>query len=279
MRKRVISFLKRIELAIRAILCYALPYRLLRCFMRDIELEASILHPETFGYFKDRYRGKKLVIVAAGPTAKNYTPIEDAIHIGINRAFLFDKVKFDILVSSDYRGIEPVSEEFLFYEEDTCIKFIDGSTIKAADFPSDYRNRIKHLRAYVKVGSPALKNMKIRKEIDKYPLWSGFTSAIQAMQIALWTNPKQVYLVGCDCSVGIKYEKPLHFVEVKKDNTVERTDENKKFALNYGDREEMLIFAWERMKFFAKEHYPETEIISINPVGLKGLFRDEIFLN
>ena len=27
-------------------------------------------------------------------------------------------------------------------------------------------------------------------------------------------------------------------------------------------------------KMFARHHYPETEIISINPVVLKGLFKD-----
>ncbi len=36
------------------------------------------------------------------------------------------------------------------------------------------------------------------------------------------------------------------------------------------------------MKGFAKTYYPETEIISVNPVGLKGLFHDvytESYLN
>ena len=28
------------------------------------------------------------------------------------------------------------------------------------------------------------------------------------------------------------------------------------------------------MKKFAEVYYPETEIISVNPIGLKGLFRD-----
>lgn len=244
--------------------------------MRDIRLEASILHPKTFGYFKNRYKGKKLVIVATGPTVKDYIPIEDAIHIGINRALLLDKVKFDFLVCSDYRGIESISKEFVQYKEDTCIKFLDRSIgIKEAKFPEGFPDSIKHLRSYVRIGSPAIKNVKINKEIDKLPLWYGMSGAVHAMQIALWTNPKQIYLVGCDCSVGVKYEKPQYFVEIKRDSTANRKDENRKFALDYGDYEEMLIFAWTKMKDFANEHYPETEIISINPVGLKGLFKDE----
>lgn len=275
MKRLIISFLSRIKFIVITILCHAIPYRLIKCFIRDIELEASILHPNTFGYFKDRYKGKKLVIVAAGPTAKDYIPIKDAVHLGINRAFLLDKVKFDMLLCSDYRGVESVSEEFIRYEEDSCIKFINIDGPKECNFPNDCLNRIKHLRSYVKFAYPAIKNLKINKEIDKYPLWGGFTSAIHAMQIALWTNPKQIYLVGCDCSVGVKYEKPQYFIEIKRDSVIDRKEENKEFASKFGDFEEMLIFAWKRMKFFAKEYYPKIEIISINPVGLKGLFKDE----
>ena len=29
-----------------------------------------------------------------------------------------------------------------------------------------------------------------------------------------------------------------------------------------------------RMKMFARQYYPETKIISVNPVGLRGLFED-----
>jgi len=275
MRRRIISFISKMEFITKTLLCCIVPYRFIKYFIRDIKLEASILHPKTFGYFKDRYKGKKFVIVATGPTVKDYIPIKDAVHIGINRAFLLDNTKFDMLLCSDYRGIESIAEEFARYEENSCIKFLDISSAREASIPSDYLNRIKHLRSYVKLGYPAIKDLKIYKEIDKYPLWGGSTSAIQAMQIALWTNPKQIYLVGCDCSVGVKYEKPQYFTEIKRDKAADRKTENEKFAKDYGDYEDMLIFAWKRMKFFAEEHYPETEIISINPVGLKGLFKDE----
>ena len=36
-----------------------------------------------------------------------------------------------------------------------------------------------------------------------------------------------------------------------------------------------VIDGWKRMKEFAETYYPDTEIISINPVGLKGVFKDE----
>ena len=35
------------------------------------------------------------------------------------------------------------------------------------------------------------------------------------------------------------------------------------------------LYDWKKMKEFAELYYPDTEIISVNPVGLKGLFKDE----
>ena len=36
-----------------------------------------------------------------------------------------------------------------------------------------------------------------------------------------------------------------------------------------------VISLWYQLKKFARVFYPDTEIISINPVGLKGIFKDE----
>ena len=37
---------------------------------------------------------------------------------------------------------------------------------------------------------------------------------------------------------------------------------------------EKIIAAYKKFKAFAHKYYPDIEIISINPVGLKGLFKD-----
>ena len=37
-----------------------------------------------------------------------------------------------------------------------------------------------------------------------------------------------------------------------------------------------IIEAYKKFKQFAQKYYPDVEIISINPVGLKGLFKDEV---
>lgn len=44
----------------------------------------------------------------------------------------------------------------------------------------------------------------------------------------------------------------------------------------------MWIEGYKEVKKLVEQHYPDTEIISINPVGLRGIFRDvytESYLN
>ena len=86
-------------------------------------------------------------------------------------------------------------------------------------------------------------------DIDKTWLVDGGSCIFSAMQFALFTNPKRIYLVGCDCSSG--------YFDGKK-----------------GADCSYLIKTWKELKKFAEIYYPETEIVSVNPVGLKGLFTD-----
>ena len=72
------------------------------------------------------------------------------------------------------------------------------------------------------------------------------------MQFALWTNPKRIYLVGCDTNLGGYYYQ----------------QERNKLKVN------KVYNCWLKIKEFVRIFYPETEIISVNPVGLKGMFKD-----
>ena len=90
-------------------------------------------------------------------------------------------------------------------------------------------------------------------DISTQPLGCFGSVVFPALQFSLWTNPKKIYLVGCDCTtLGYAYNKN---------------------ETNFLITEE-IINAYKKFKFFAYKYYPETEIISINPVGLKGIFKD-----
>ena len=84
------------------------------------------------------------------------------------------------------------------------------------------------------------------------PLGDFGGTAFSAMQFLLWTNPEKIYIVGADCdnSKNIFYQQ----------NT----------PVDYSYQIEW----WKKLKQFAADVYPQTEIISINPIGLKGIFKD-----
>ena len=92
-------------------------------------------------------------------------------------------------------------------------------------------------------------------DISTQPLGCFGSIVFPALQFALWTHPKRIYLVGCDCTTnGYSYDKKdKNFLPV---NTI--------------------IETYKKFKQFAQKYYPDVEIISINPVGLKGLFKDEV---
>ena len=89
-------------------------------------------------------------------------------------------------------------------------------------------------------------------DISTQPLADFSSVVFAALQFALWTNPSKIYLVGCDCTLG------GHFYE-----------DGACLGVNME-----LYHGYECIKKFAQAYYPDTEIVSINPIGLKGLFND-----
>lgn len=226
-------------------------------------INTALLHQKTFLPYKNCYQGKDTVIVGAGPTLNNFTPINDCIYIGCNRVFLFDKVKFDYLFTIDKVGIDKYYEGFLQYEGNNCVKFIGdqnlGENFQIPEsyilhFPQDKIRRYKTVSGYLPD--------KFELDIDSMPLANGASVTLQAAQFALYTNPRRIYIVGVDCTVAQKQ----HFAGSSYDN--KERGESAKFCDNYN------ISMWKKLKEFASLYYPETEIISVNPVGLKGIFRD-----
>lgn len=219
------------------------------------QIEAAFLHPSSIGKYKNTLVGREVVLIATGPTAARYKPIPMAIHMGCNQAFLYKDIKLDFFMSTDYVGVRNFSKEFEKYAiEDDSIKLI-GHThcLNDEQYPEGLTNKMKNVRRFVTT-YPVLREAAIEPFLDKHPIWHG-TIAHQLIQFILWTNPQRVYLVGCDCT-GSK-----HSIEAHQE-------------YDYVNSSKLQEYCWHRIKEFADVHYPETEIVSINPVGLKGLFRD-----
>ena len=93
-------------------------------------------------------------------------------------------------------------------------------------------------------------------DICHHPLVDFSTVSFPALHFALYTQPRKLYIVGCDCTMcGAPGN---HFYDTNRISTVVTS-----WKVGYA-----------RMKMFAKRYSPQTQIISINPFGLKGLFED-----
>lgn len=221
-------------------------------------IQCQSLHKETFGPYKNAFWGKDVALVASGPTAKFYKPIEGAIHVGVNNACLMDNVQLDYLFCQDFYMDDEKRQAIVNYRPDKCKKFfgriperryINCMKSKSAQHvrrcPKKFVVEAKASEYYVY----DLYQNQIALDIECEPLHAGGI-AFAALQFILHAHPKRVYLVGCDCSSGFFYKSDVKF-----------------------DNAPMIKF-WKTFKKFINELYDDIEIISVNPVGLKELFDD-----
>ena len=215
---------------------------------------ANNLHQRVFPKYKNINQGKDVVLIATGPSLNEFHPIENAVYVGVNKAFQYDKVKFDYMFLQDYSGAtKSYIDEFVNYEPDYTKKFlgfIPDYISTECIIPEKYSS-YKNVERYY-IAHPTEKN-NYTFDISSQPFGDKYSIAFPAIQFILWTNPRKIYLVGCDCNVNGYYSSKDGQNSLAVDNVLE---------------------GWKQMKEFAKTYYPDTEIISINPIGLKGLFND-----
>lgn len=223
---------------------------------------AQKLNAKAFSQYKGVNSGKDMVLFATGPSLASYKPIDGCIKVGVNHAFL--KIPdLDFFFATDYRSLAPVMEQLRKYNED-CRKFLGISWshlhLWDAAIPESVVLELGAERFVVDyaVNSSSFSSAYTYPfDISVQPLTGGGSVAFVAIQFMLWTNPRRIYLVGCDCSAN------GHFMS-------EQLIKNPPSPEYY----KSLVEPWKRIKQFADRLYPSTEIISVNPVGLRGLFRD-----
>lgn len=218
--------------------------------------ELRDIHKASFAEFKGCHRGQTVAVVATGPTLNYYTQVKGVPHIGTNASFLKDGL------SLDYYFIRHYCREWCDKLKNyNFIKFFARNEWAEQDndcdrFPEYLIEENSGRRFFT--GEP---NNEIYEDITYYPLMGGYSIIFQALQFAIFTRPKRILLIGCDCS----YDG--HF-----DGTALATSEEvllpaERFVPQWID-------SYKRVKLFTEQYYPDMEIISINPIGLKGMFRD-----
>ncbi len=225
-------------------------------------LTVANLHQRTFGEFRNKYEGQVMALIGAGPTVKFLDPLKNAVYVGLNRAFLRNDIHFDYLFSIDKAGLDTGKEQFYdgFLNYD-CIKFMgDQNMGENFQIPQHIMYKDKKIRRY-KTAARFLPD-KFALDIDSEPLANSCSCSLQAMQFILFTNPKKVYVYGIDCSCA----SGQHFTGGAVNNAARGENAKAIDAQHIAD--------WKRLKSFVNTYYPETEIYIVNPVGLRGIFKD-----
>lgn len=231
-------------------------------------ISTAILHQKTFLPFKNLCDNEREVVVCgAGPTLQQYKPIEGAVHIALNRAFLYEKVDFDFIYAQDFDGIRMVQKELIDYKGNQCVKLLGTQCGGKKEIPESLALKCGALRFNTDVYIYRNGNKsQFVADIDSRPVGNMSDVGIAAMQFALYLNPSVLYIVGCDMSGG-------HFSN-KNQSDLEKKQEDDAQEKYWKEEYDKKIEQWKKMKEFAHTYYPDTRIVSVNPVGLKGLFED-----
>ena len=223
-------------------------------------ISTAALHKKSFAGYKGCHTNKKVCLFGAGPSLKYYVPLQNnkSINVAVNRTFLYDKVKFDYIFFIDKLGVEEYYNQLMKYD---CTKFI-GNQDCGSNFqvPESIALKMNGIR-YNTTANMNLPN-KLTYDISSEPICNYRTVSLQALQFILYTNPKRVYIIGNDCnnSTGGHFIGKTYDIGFRGENLTQN--------------DEIIRKSWKDVISFTQTYYPETEIVSVNPVGLKGLFRD-----
>ena len=207
-----------------------------------------------FTDLKASFTAKKIVIVAGGPTTEKYVPIKDAFHIAVNNSIQNSRIKFDAALFEEDKGEKSLN--FFCNYDSGCIKFLGHKNF--LDSRKKRKNTILDLvpESFTKQQNTYVYFLKKytyehwTTDLEHEPLPYKQAGVFSALQLACFFGPQTIYLVGCDCS-----------------QLSENNDEL--FSNQFNHKTNWLLFSE-----FVKRKYPEIEVISINPVGLKGIFND-----
>ncbi len=220
--------------------------------IQNISIPAALTHGTVFNKYKNIHNDRYIVLLGAGPTLNKFTPIEDAIYIGTNRTFKYNKVILDYLFIQDLLVGDNDQELANEYGGINCKKFYGRHYLNTPISMTDRDKSKAESFYFIDQKVPCNTLVDFNPDISTRPLNTWSSIIFPALEFALWTNPKRIYIVGCDCTSNEHFDGTTFKLYV-----------------------ENVLYGWNHMKAFIQYHYPDTEVISINPVGLKGLFKDE----
>lgn len=239
-------------------------------------------HKQSFGRYKDINKGKNVVICAPGPSLNKYTFNDEYVHIGLNAVIFNENIKLDyyfnqhIPQSYDFGGsgydIDPAGRhKYLeYFTKLKCVKFL-GQKI-GADWnispPFGEFSDSNYCNYYI---SDVETTHRFFADIRYHFLYGSTSVIFPALQFALFTNPQRIFIVGSD---GYSIDTANYYSK-EEDNRLNA-------RLPYPSEQENILIStnsrmteiYKELREFADIRYPNTEIIMVNPVHFKGVFKE-----
>ena len=226
---------------------------------REVSLALSVqkLHMQTFPPFKNIHNNQSVAIIGCGPSIKYYNGQLNTVNIALNKAIFLDNINFDYLFTWDYLGFQEKAPDFFDrVKKYNCKKFygkfLADNLSSIPEFSDDEENNIYHFYSSARHKLPAYSYGEIiHYDIETHPLADFMSISFGALHFALYTRPEKIYLIGLDTQ-----------------NCGHYAGDNNTYNIN------KMMLGYKKFKTYIETHYPDVEIISVNPVGLKGLFKD-----
>lgn len=223
----------------------------------ELQMEAFPVHQKVFPQYKNFFKSRDVAVIGSGPSLDRWNPKDDCVQIGVNGTFMSNNVNLDYLFIQDYdiRLFQRLNENRV----GKC-KYFFGThylTNIVTPIPLFEIERFSANQYFFYNDPKHIFPFDFTIDISSKPFITYGSVIFVALQFALYTHPKRLYIVGCDCSSG-HFE--LH------NHTIHNNDVS---GLN------QILDGWKKFANFAKALYPDIEIVCVNPVGLKGLFVDE----
>jgi len=219
--------------------------------------------------FKNKHEGEAAIVFGTGGSLREFSyavlPEEPLVRVGVNLMIYKREFELDYYWCSDFPDNDYVQRESGYLEtiiersRDTQV--FCGTTVNGRQqprhFTSEHAKAMNAIEYDLHLGHGP---NAFSYDLVTMPFYN-HSIIFSAMQFLLYAGVQRIYVVGCDCG-GVN-----SCVEVKFEDG--RLHSQERYALHRN-----LIEDWQHFAEFKDKEYPNVEIVSVNPLNLKGLFSD-----
>ena len=220
--------------------------------------------------FKGKHEGQSAIVFGTGSSLEHFSwsllPEPPDISAGVNYIIFRDDIKLDYYFATHYVHQPGSDPKVAQHYADKIVERSEGTQVFIGAAPHARWSEFSPIdvarmhNAIVFELHNKLGSIHFAHDLVSMPFYN-HSIIFSPMQLLLYAGVKRIYLVGCDC--GGKHS----CIDVE-DMTGELQSERE------FDHHTEFVANWEEFLPFKVKHYPDVEIISVNPGGLAGMFTD-----